>query len=72
MLLVATRTLCIASVIMHGRNIMLHECSEEEWKGNILGTTRDVPVCPQAEMVQLQSTNSLENTQVNALFSQEK
>lgn len=51
---------------------MLHERSEKERKGNIVGAARDVPACPQAERVQLQSTNSLENTQGNALLSQEK
>lgn len=72
MLLVATCTLCIASTSMHGRNIMLHEYSEKEWKENIVGTARDVSVCPQVERVQLQGTKSLENTQVSALSSQEK
>ena len=71
MLLVATCTLCIASASMHGRNTMLHECSEKEWKGNILGTTRDVPVSPQAERVQLQSTTPW-RTPKSMLFSHSK
>lgn len=59
LLLVATCALCVASMSMHGRNVMLHERSEKERKGNIVGAARDVPVCPQAERVRLQSTNSL-------------
>lgn len=47
----------------------LHEC-KEEWEGNILGTTRGVSVCLQAEKVQLQNTSSSESTQVNAFLSQ--
>lgn len=46
-------TLCSASASIHGRNTLLHGCSEREWKGNLLGAARNVLGCPQAEKVQL-------------------
>lgn len=47
------------------------EC-RKEWEGNILGTTRGVSVCLQAEKTQLQNTSSLESTQLNAFLPETK